>query len=94
MNTKQKKTKQLHISISPADLDTIDSKARAAAMSRSDYIRYTALGYPIEIPPIPTDFLNSLCRMSTILTQNKKLDIKNTQLFRKEVDYLWQSSNL
>lgn len=93
MHTKQPKSKQLHISISERDLTLIDHKARSAAMTRSEYVRQTALGYPIEIPPIPTEFLHSLCSISSILTQNKSLDMKNTRLIKQEVDKLWQSLN-
>lgn len=94
MNTKKSKSKQLHIAISPESLNIIDSKARAAAMKRSEYIRQTALNCPIEVPPIPTDFLTALCRMSNILTQNHNLDTKNARLLREEVEHLWQSLNL
>lgn len=93
MNNKQAKSKQLHISISEADLAKIDSNARCAAMNRSEYIRSSALNYPIKVPPIPTEALHFLCRISTILTQNNKLDIKQTQQLKKEVDSLWQLLN-
>ena len=93
MKTKQKKSGQLHISISPEALEIVDSKARAAAMSRSEYIRQTALGYSIKVPPVPTEFLNSICTISNLLTNNKSLDIITTQMLRKEVDNIWQSLN-
>lgn len=51
MNTKKRKTKQLHISISEEDLATIDSFSKRAAMSRSEYVRWSALNYNIQIPP-------------------------------------------
>ena len=93
MNNKQAKSKQLHISISEADLAKIDSNARYAAMNRSEYIRSSALNCPIDIPPIPTEALRLLCSISTILTQNTKLDTKQTQQIRTEVDSLWQLLN-
>lgn len=93
MNTKKRKTKQLHISISEEDLAVINSFSKRAAMNRSEYIRSSALNYPIKVPPIPTEALHFLCRISTILTQNNKLDIKQTQQLKKEVDSLWQLLN-
>jgi len=93
MNNKKSKSKQLHISISEADLAMIDSLAHRVAMNRSEYVRNSALNYPIEVPPIPTEALSLLCRISTILTQNNKLDASQTQLLRKEADSLWQLLN-
>lgn len=93
MNTKKRKTKQLHISISEEDLAVINSFSKRAAMNRSEYIRNAVLNYPIEIPPIPTEALSLICRISTILTQNNMLDPSQTRLLKKEVDSLWQLLN-
>lgn len=94
MNTKKRKTKQLHISISEEDLATIDSLSKRAAMSRSEYVRWSALNYNIQIPPVPSEILTSVCKISTILNQNNHLDIKNTQILKEEVDSIWRSLKL
>lgn len=90
MNSKKRKTKQLHISISEENLAAIDSLSKRAAMNRSEYIRNSALNYPIEIPPIPTEALSLLCHISTILNQNNNLDTKNTRILKEEVSSIWQ----
>ena len=90
MNTKNRKTKQLHISISEEDLAVINSFSKRTAMNRSEYIRNAVLNYPFEIPPIPTEALALICRVSTTLTQNNKLDPSQTKQLKKEVDSLWR----
>lgn len=93
MSTK-KPSKQLHISISEDALAAIDSNARICAMNRSEYIRSSALNAPLEVPPIPTEVLSSLCKISTILTKNdKQLGATDTNLLKKEVEQIWQSLN-
>lgn len=93
MNTKKSKSKQLHISITEEDRAQIDSKAQRASMNRSEYVRHTALNHQIEIPPVPTEVLNSLCNISTLLNQIGKLDFKSTTPIKKEVDSIWQLLN-
>lgn len=93
MNTKKSKSKQLHISITEEDRAQIDSKAQRAGMNRSEYVRHTALNHQIEIPPVPTEVLNSLCNISTLLNKTGKLDPKSTTQIKKEVDSIWQLLN-
>lgn len=93
MNTKKSKSKQLHISITEEDRAQIDSKAQRAGMNRSEYVRHTALNHQIEIPPVLTEVLNSLCNISTLLNKTGTLDPKSTTQIKKEVDSIWQLLN-
>jgi septal ring factor EnvC (AmiA/AmiB activator) len=52
-HNKDFKTKRIEIRLTEAELNQIDSKAKKANLTRTDFLTKQALGFPVKPPPVP-----------------------------------------